>query len=439
MWVTPQGLISMIIHLFFFSLPSLPLVMSKLNLDLLIHGEQVVVDLPKPISTCFLDMGTDVDVLSFRNLWEEGERISRTKSHRRVFCTKIAVRVSIESAIHEVFFDFIGSGANRVVFRNHQLALKISSIPESKQEGRHWDDSSVVEAKLCDMGIVGVLPILLQGKFLLEDNGEVYFFQCQPFADMTLESVFQHMLPNDPNCEVDIRQLVGFLFFTVVNLIHIFRANTKLNIVLGDMSTRNVSLAHGSLKVIDWECSHVMTPDTVGFAGRACKFLSLLLNDVLQQFPVDSNARPVLSRVNLSLTQAWNHVCRGGEFGRLLDATWGVESVLSLFNSSLPSLRARLMTIPTLPWCFGNPGLPTEEIIPEPEIPLEPFQTPTVPVLAISCVPSNPAHSKKKRVRNSHPTYWHSNRKQKQRANRRMKRLRLKMNDPDQPGSSHDV
>ena len=212
--------------------------MSKLSLDLLINGEQVVIDLPKPISTCFLDLGNDINVLSFRNLWNEGERISRSKSHRRVFCTKIAVRVSIGSSIHEVFFDFIGCGANRVVFRNHQLALKISSIPESKQVGRGWDDTTVVESKLCDMGIVGILPILLQGKFLLEDNGEVYFFQCQPFADMTLESVFQHMVPEDPSLGVDLRQLVGFLFFTVVNLIHIFRANSKLNIVLGDMSTR---------------------------------------------------------------------------------------------------------------------------------------------------------------------------------------------------------
>ena len=410
--------------------------MSKLSLDLLINGEQVVIDLPNPISTCFLDLGTDVNVLSFRNLWNEGERVSRSKSHRRAFCTKIAVRVSIGSAFHEVFFDYIGAGANRVVFRNHQLALKISSISESKQQGRHWDDTTVVERKLCDMGIVGILPILLQGKFLLEDNGEFYFFQCQPFADMTLESVFQHMLPEDPHLDVDVRQLVGFLFFTVVNLIHIFRGNSKLNIVLGDMSTRNVSLAHGALKVIDWECSYVMTPDTAGFAGRASKFLSLLLNDVIQQFPSTSNARSVLASLNLSLTQAWNQVCRGGNFSRLLDATWGVESILSIFNSCLPSLRARLMSVPTLPWCFGNPGRPTEEII-EPEVQLEPFQTPTVPVLAISCVPSNPSHFKKKRV--SHPTFWRSNRKQKQRANRRNKRRFMQMNDPDQPGSSHDV
>ena len=166
--------------------------MSKLSLDLLINGEQVVIDLPNPISTCFLDLGTDINVLSFRNLWNEGERVSRTKSHRRAFCTKIAVRVSIGTAIHEVFFDFIGAGANRVVFRNHQLALKISSIPESKQMGRHWDDTTVVESKLCDMGIVGILPILLQGKFPLEESGEVYFFQRQPHADVTLEAIFQH-------------------------------------------------------------------------------------------------------------------------------------------------------------------------------------------------------------------------------------------------------
>ena len=294
-----------------------------------------------------------------------------------------------------------------------------------------------MEGKLCDMGIVGILPILLQGKFPLEDNGEFYFFQRQPFADMTLETVFQHMLPEDPHFDVDIRQLVGFTFFTVVNLIHIFRGNSKLNIVLGDMSTRNVSLAHGALKVIDWECSYVMTPDTAGFAARASKFLTLLLNDVIQQFPSTSNARPVLASLNLSLSQAWNAVCRGGNFCRLLDTTWGVESILSIFNSCLPSLRARLMSVPTLPWCFGNPGRPTEEIIPEPEVQLEPFQTPTVPVLAISCVPSNPSHFKKKRV--SHCTYWHSNRKQKQRANRRIKRRFMQLSDPDQPGSSHDV
>ena len=326
-----------------------------------------------------------------------------------------------------------------MAFRSHQLVLKISSIPESKQAGRGWDDTTVVESKLCDMGIVGILPILLQGKFLLEDNGEVYFFQCQPFADMTLESIFQHMLPTSPNAGVDYSQLVGFLFFAVVNLIHIFRANSKLNIVLGDMSTRNICLAHGALKVIDWECSHVITPDTAGFASRASKFLSHFLFDVIQIFSDDSHAFSVLSSLNLSLTTAWNHICRGGEFGRLLDATWGVESILSLFNSSLPMLRARLRTVPTLPWCFGNPGQSSDEFIPESDIELEPFQTPMVPALAISCTPPNPAHFKKKKV-TSHPTFWHSARKQRQRANRRAKRRFLQLyEDQDRPGSSHDV
>ena len=106
--------------------------MSKLSLDLLLNGEQIVIDLPNPTSTCFLDLGTGINVLSFRNLWNEGDRVSRTKSYRRAFCTKIAVRFSLGSVIEEIFFDFIGAGANRVVFRNHQLALKISSIPESK-------------------------------------------------------------------------------------------------------------------------------------------------------------------------------------------------------------------------------------------------------------------------------------------------------------------
>ena len=59
--------------------------MSKLSLDLLINGEQVVIDLPKPISTCFLDLGTDITAMPFRNVWNEGDRVSRTKSHRRAF------------------------------------------------------------------------------------------------------------------------------------------------------------------------------------------------------------------------------------------------------------------------------------------------------------------------------------------------------------------
>ena len=411
--------------------------MSKLSLDLLVNGEQLVIDLPNPTSSCFLDLGNDINVLSFRNIWHEGDRLSRTKSYRRAFRTKIAVRFSLGSVIQEIFFDFIGAGANRVVFRNHQLVLKISTIPLSKQSGRSWDDPTVAESKLSKMGIVGILPILLEGKFPLEENGEIYFFQRQPFADMTLETVFQHMLPTDPHSDVDLRQLVGFLFFSVVNLIHIFRENSKLNIVLGDMSTRNVSLAHGALKVIDWECSYVMTPDTTGFSARASKFLNLFLTDVTQQFPPNSNAHPVLTSLTFSLSQAWNVLCRGGDFFRLLDTTWGVESILSIFNSCLPLLRARLMNLPSLPWCFGDPGISTEETIPEPEVQLEPFQTPTVPILAISCVPSNPSHFKKKRF--SHPTYWHSNRKSKQRANRRVKRRLLKSDDLGQPGSSRDV
>ena len=173
--------------------------MSKLSLDLLLNGEQIVIDLPNPTSTCFLDLGTDINVLSFRNLWNEGDRVSRTKSHRRAFCTKIAVRFSMGSDIHEIFFDFIGAGANRVVFRNHQLALKISTIPLSKQRGRSWGDPTVTESKLSKMGIVGILPILLEGKFPLQETGEIYYFQRQPFADMTLETVFQHMLPEDPH------------------------------------------------------------------------------------------------------------------------------------------------------------------------------------------------------------------------------------------------
>ena len=153
----------------------------------------------------------------------------------------------------------------------------------------------------------------------------------------------------------------------------------------------------------------VLSPDTAGFAARASKFLTLLLNDVARQFPSTSNAQPALARATSALTQAWNTLCRGGTFCRLLDTTWGVESILSIFNSSLPSMRAQLMFLPKLPWCFGGPGRSTLETIPAPDAPLETFQTPTVPALSTSRVPSNPSHFKKKSA--SHPTYWHSNRK----------------------------
>ena len=410
--------------------------MSKLSLDLMLRGEQIVIDLPAPISTCFLELGPDINLLSLRNLWNEGERISRTKSYRRAFCTKIEARFSIGSSEHAFPFDYIGSGANRVVFRNNQLALKISTIPVSKQCGRSWDDPTVSESKLIKMGIVGILPILLEGQVILEETGELYFYQCQPFADMTLDKIFQHMVPSDPQFDVDLCQLMGFLFFVLVNIIHIFRENSKLNIVLGDITTRNVSLAHGALKIIDWECSYILSPDTAGFAARSTKFLTHLLTDVAAQLPSTSNVQPSLVCVSQALSHAWTSLRRGGSFGRLLDTTWGVESILSIFNSSLPLLRARLMALPNLPWCFGEPGRSTRETILAIEDQVEPFQTPTVPVLSTSCVPSNPAHYKKKSV--SHPTYWHSNRKQKQRENRRIKRRILRTGCSSQAGSSRD-
>ena len=139
--------------------------------------------------------------------------------------------------------------------------------------------------------------------------------------------------------------------------------------------------------------------------------LTHFLTDVAAQLPSTSNVQPSLVCVSQALTHAWTSLCRGGTFGRLLDTTWGVESILSIFNSSLPLLRARLMALPKLPWCFGDPGRSTRETILAIEDQVEPFQTPTVPVLSTSCVPSNPAHYKKKSV--SHPTYWRSNRKKK--------------------------
>ena len=248
--------------------------------------------------------------------------------------------------------------------------------------------------------------------------------------------VFKHMVSENPRGDVDLRQLFGFLFFVVANIIHIFRENSRLNIALGDISSRNVSLSHGALKIIDWEASYVLSPNTAGFAARASKFLNLLLRDIAQQFPSTSNAQPAMARATSDLTQAWNTLCRGGTFCGLLDTTWGVESILSIFNSSLPAMRAQLMSLPELPWCFGDPGRSTLETITASEAPSEPFQTPTVLVLSASCVPSNPSHFKKKSV--SHPTHWHSNRKQKQRGNRRTKRRLMQTCDSAQAGPSRD-
>ena len=225
--------------------------MSKLSLDLMINEKQIVIDLPAPTSAGFLELGKDIKVLSIRNLRNESERISRTKSYRRSFCKKVAVYLSIGTRGPEINFDFIGAGANRIVYRNNELALKISTIPISKQRGRSWGDPTVVERKLTQMGIVGILPILLEGTVPLEENGETYFFQRQAYADVTLDMVFTHMVSETPPGDVDLRQLLGFLSFVIVNIIHIFRENAKLDIILGDISCRNVSLSHGALKIID--------------------------------------------------------------------------------------------------------------------------------------------------------------------------------------------
>ena len=275
--------------------------MSKLSLDLMINEKQLVIDLPKPMSTCFLELGNDIQLLSISNCWESG-RVSRTKSHRRAFYKTIKVCVSIGSDTQDITFTYIGAGANRIVYRNNALVLKISTIPISKLSGRSWDDPTVVERTLTERGIVGVLPALLEGEVPLSDSGESYFFQCQPFADMTLDMVFSHMVSDESPGDVDLRQLFGFLFSVAVNIIHIFRENTKLDIILGGISSRNVSLAHGALKIIDWEACPVIAPGESGFAPHASKFLQLLLRDIAQQFPPQSNAQAALAKVSSELT-----------------------------------------------------------------------------------------------------------------------------------------
>ena len=229
--------------------------MSKLSLDMEIYDKQVVIDLPAPTTKGFLSLDSDAMVLALRNLWNEGERISKTSVYRRAFCTRLVAIFFFGSANHEICFSYIGAGANRIAFKNNQIVLKLSSIPISKQDNRHWEDSSVLERRFLRMGIVGVLPILLEGKVPLEENGEEYYFQIQPFADMTLNMVFKHLSSNGPvrNGTTDFTQLFGFYLFVVINMIHLFRRNSKLHIILGDIVTSNVSLRHGMLKILDWE------------------------------------------------------------------------------------------------------------------------------------------------------------------------------------------
>ena len=63
-------------------------------------------------------------------------------------------------------------------------------------------------------------------------------------------------------------QLFGFLFFVIANIIHIFRQNVKFDIALGDISTRNLSLSHGALKIIDWEGSYSLGEKDAGSSSH---------------------------------------------------------------------------------------------------------------------------------------------------------------------------
>ena len=92
-----------------------------MSLDLMINEKQIVIDLPAPTSAGFLELGKDVKVLSIRNLRNESERISRTKSYRRSFYKKITAHFSIGTRDPEIHFNFIGAGANRIVYRNNHF------------------------------------------------------------------------------------------------------------------------------------------------------------------------------------------------------------------------------------------------------------------------------------------------------------------------------
>ena len=123
---------------------------------------------------------------------------------------------------------------------------------------------------------------------------------------------------------------------------HIFRGNVKFDFVLGDISTRNISLSRGALAIIDWEGSYSSGETDVGFPAHSNKFTKRLASDISHLFPHLSFEESELFPLTKNLLREWRMLNQSGSFCRLLDSSWGVESLLAIFTLASPT--------PMRPW-----------------------------------------------------------------------------------------
>ena len=78
------------------------------------------------------------------------------------------------------------------------MVFKIPTVHLPKRSEQSWDDPVATEKYMLQRGMAGTLPVLLAGAALYCDNNERYYFQCQPFADVTVESVFTSISKQPP-------------------------------------------------------------------------------------------------------------------------------------------------------------------------------------------------------------------------------------------------
>ena len=107
--------------------------MSQLVLDLQLGGEPVVADFPAQTSFGFIEPGENVKVISFQSIWEGPSKISKTRSRRKSFYTKMLVKFPFPGIEAGVEFSHIGSGANRVCYRSKGMVFKVSTVPLSRR------------------------------------------------------------------------------------------------------------------------------------------------------------------------------------------------------------------------------------------------------------------------------------------------------------------
>ena len=177
-----------------------------------------------------------------------------------------------------------------------------------------------------------------------------------------------------------------------------------------------------------------------GISSHSNKFLKRLASDILHLFPKASSAESEICSLYYNLLREWRMLNHSGSFCRLLDSSWGVESLLSIFNTSFTNIHATLINSPALPWCSSHEAVPNAEISTQPSsTPLailppcedledappdhssQIFETPKIQELEVSVAPTRPADFRRYCI--SHPTSWHAARRPRRREARRMKRM----------------